>query len=300
MNFNDQLSKEVSLAEAVLKEYMPAEEGLASAIMQAMNYSVGAGGKRLRPVILSLSYHLFKSDKELYKPFMAALEMIHNYSLVHDDLPCMDNDRLRRGMDTTWVRYGECMAVLTGDALLNYAYETAAKAFDYCETIDEYRNVTKALKYLAQKAGIYGMIGGQVVDTESEKSATPIDAYVLQYIHEYKTGALLEAAFVCGAILAGAEDKQIDILSKVALNVGVAFQIRDDILDIEGDEALLGKPIGSDIENEKQTYVSIHGMDKAKEDVAKLSEEAMTLLQSLDKDTAFIEEIVKYLIGRDK
>ena len=300
MNFNDQLGKEVAFAENILKEYMPAEEGFAAMIMKAMNYSVGAGGKRLRPVILKLSYRLFNNDKELYKPFMAALEMIHNYSLVHDDLPCMDNDRLRRGMDTTWVKYGECMAVLTGDALLNYAYETAAKAFDYCQTIEEYKNVTKAIKYLAQKAGIYGMIGGQVVDTESEKSATPIDADVLQYIHEYKTGALLEAAFVCGAILAGASDEQIDILSKVALNVGVAFQIRDDILDIEGDEALLGKPIGSDIENEKQTYVSIHGMDKAKADVEKLSVEAIELLHSLDRETAFIEEIVKYLVGRDK
>lgn len=300
MNFNEELKAEVKKAEEVLNEYMPEKTGLQSDIMEAMNYSVKAGGKRLRPVILSQCFCLYGSRTEICKPFMAALEMIHNYSLVHDDLPCMDNDRLRRGMDTTWVKYGECMAVLTGDALLNYAFETAAKAFDYCESVEDYKAVSKALRYLMEKAGIYGMIGGQVVDTESEKKSEPIEADVLEFIHEKKTGALLEAAFVCGAALGGASDAELEKLSKIALGVGVAFQIRDDILDIEGDEALLGKPIGSDIENEKQTYVSIHGMEKAKEDVEKLSEEAILLLKSLNKNTEFLEELIKYLVGRDK
>lgn len=298
MNLNDEFNKRVVLAEKVLKDYMPKEAGYQKDIMSAMNYSVSAGGKRLRPLILMSSYMMYKPEGEVYKPFMAALEMIHNYSLVHDDLPCMDNDRLRRGKDTTWVKYGECMAVLTGDGLLNYAFETALKAFDMCSDIAEYKNCANAMKILANKAGIYGMIGGQVVDTAAEQSCSLIDEDELLFIHENKTGALLEAAFMCGAVLAGAVEDEVKKLSKVALNVGLAFQIQDDILDIEGDEKVLGKPVGSDEENQKQTYVRIHGMEKSKKDVISLIDEAVEILNSLNRDTEFLEYVIKSLIGR--
>ena len=265
MNFNEQLQQKAADAEDILKKYLPEEEGYQKKVIEAMNYSVLAGGKRLRPVLMKESFLLFGGQGEVIEPFMAALEMIHNYSLVHDDLPAMDNDEYRRGRKTTWTVYGEGMAVLAGDGLLNYAYETAAKAFDKADDLEEMKRVARALQILAEKAGIYGMIGGQNGDLEAEEGKLPLTEELLLFIHEKKTAALIQAALMIGGILAGASDTEIRSLEKAAYDIGIAFQIQDDILDVTGNEKILGKPIGSDEKNHKTTYVTLVGIEKAKE-----------------------------------
>ena len=232
MNFNEQLQQKAADAEDILKKYLPEEEGYQKKVIEAMNYSVLAGGKRLRPVLMKESFLLFGGQGEVIEPFMAALEMIHNYSLVHDDLPAMDNDEYRRGRKTTWTVYGEGMAVLAGDGLLNYAYETAAKAFDKADDLEEMKRVARALQILAEKAGIYGMIGGQNGDLEAEEGKLPLTEELLLFIHEKKTAALIQAALMIGGILAGASDTEIRFLEKAAYDIGIAFQIQDDILDL--------------------------------------------------------------------
>lgn len=298
MSLNEILHEKIKEAEDIVFANLPEDDGYIQSVCEHMNYAVSAGGKRLRPIILLECNRMFSEDIRFAKYFAAALEMIHNYSLVHDDLPCMDNDSLRRGKPSVWAKYGECSAVLAGDALLNYAFETAIKAFGECIDLEDYKKVSKAMEVLGSKAGIYGMIGGQVADTESEKNNNA-DANTVDFIHKNKTGALLEAAFMCGGILGGATLDEINILSEIALKVGIAFQIQDDILDIIGDEEKLGKPIGSDLRNEKQTYVSIHGMEKSKEAVKKLSDEAVVKLRGLGKDCDFIEKLIIDLVGRD-
>ena len=228
---------------------------------------------------------------------MAAIEMIHTYSLVHDDLPAMDNDDLRRGRATTHIKYDEALAILAGDGLLNYAFETAVKAFDY-DT--DAKTVAKAMKVLAQKAGIYGMIGGQTVDIEAEKGHQLLDEETLLFIHKNKTAALIESSMMIGAILAGTSDADIKSVEQVAYNIGVAFQIQDDILDVIGNEEVLGKPIGSDAKNDKLTYVSLKGLQTAKEDVAKLSNEAISMIKFYEEDNHFLSELTTYLIDREK
>ena len=301
MEFQDQLNEKVSHINAVLETYLPKEEGFQKTVLEAMNYSVRVGGKRLRPMLMEEVYLAFGGSGDVVEPFMAALEMIHTYSLVHDDLPAMDNDMLRRGKPTTHAVYGEAMGVLCGDALLNYAFETAFLAFDKttdCRVLSE--RIPRALKVLGKKAGIYGMIGGQVCDVEAEKKGLSLSEEQLAYIIDNKTGALIECAMMIGAILAGATEDEISSLEKVARNVGEAFQIQDDILDVIGDEATLGKPIGSDEKNEKPTYVVLHGIDASKERVKALSDEAIVLLQSLQKETSFLEELINALIYRNK
>ena len=301
MEFQDQLNEKVSHINAVLETYLPKEEGFQKTVLEAMNYSVRVGGKRLRPMLMEEVYLAFGGSGDVVEPFMAALEMIHTYSLVHDDLPAMDNDMLRRGKPTTHAVYGEAMGVLCGDALLNYAFETAFLAFDKttdCQVLSE--RIPRALKVLGKKAGIYGMIGGQVCDVEAEKKGLSLSEEQLAYIIDNKTGALIECAMMIGAILAGATEDEISSLEKVARNVGEAFQIQDDILDVIGDEATLGKPIGSDEKNEKPTYVVLHGIDASKERVKALSDEAIVLLQSLQKETSFLEELINALIYRNK
>ena len=301
MEFQDKLNEKVSHINAVLETYLPKEEGFQKTVLEAMNYSVRVGGKRLRPMLMEEVYLAFGGSGDVVEPFMAALEMIHTYSLVHDDLPAMDNDMLRRGKPTTHAVYGEAMGVLCGDALLNYAFETAFLAFDKttdCQVLSE--RIPRALKVLGKKAGIYGMIGGQVCDVEAEKKGLSLSEEQLAYIIDNKTGALIECAMMIGAILAGATEDEISSLEKVARNVGEAFQIQDDILDVIGDEATLGKPIGSDEKNEKPTYVVLHGIDASKERVKALSDEAIVLLQSLQKETSFLEELINALIYRNK
>lgn len=297
MSFNQEFKNRINQAEDIIKKFLPKEEGLQKIICEAMNYSVLGGGKRLRPVMMKATYELFGGKDEVIEPFMAAIEMIHTYSLVHDDLPAMDNDDLRRGRATTHIKYDEALAILAGDGLLNYAFETAVKAFDY-DT--DAKTVAKAMKVLAQKAGIYGMIGGQTVDIEAEKGHQVLDEETLLFIHKNKTAALIESSMMIGAILAGASDADIKSVEQVAYNIGVAFQIQDDILDVIGNEEVLGKPIGSDAKNDKLTYVSLKGLQTAKEDVAKLSNEAISMIQFYEEDNHFLSELTAYLIDREK
>jgi geranylgeranyl diphosphate synthase type II len=296
MNFKDEQQKKVVQIEEILAKYLPEQEGYQKLIMEAMEYAVMAGGKRLRPMLMMETYRLFGGQGDVVEPFMAAIEMIHTYSLVHDDLPAMDNDDYRRGRKTTHVVYGEAMGILAGDALLNFAFETAAKAFTmYPEKSLE---IGKALQVLGKKAGIYGMIGGQVVDVES--AGCQIEKEVLDFIYELKTSALIESSMMIGAILAGANDEQVMAVEKIAKNVGIAFQIQDDILDVTSTAEVLGKPIMSDEKNEKTTYVTLVGLDKAKEYVESISMEAIETLHQFQTDDLFLEQLLTALIHRKK
>jgi len=297
MDIKNELLVRAESAEDVVCRFLPDVEGQQGMIFDAMEYSVTAGGKRLRPILMNETYIMFGGKSDVIEPFMAAIEMIHTYSLVHDDLPAMDNDMLRRGKPTTHATYGEAMGILTGDALLNYAFETALNAYD-AEDADV-SAITSAMRILARKAGVFGMIGGQVVDVMSEKHQLDIDEEKLHFIYELKTGALIEASMMIGAALAGASEEEITTVESVASMIGMAFQIQDDILDIEGDEAKLGKPIGSDERNEKSTYVTFAGIEKSKQEVRRLTDEAIDKLNSLPKKNEFLVELLNYLVYRD-
>ena len=296
--FMEELQQKVEHINNVLEKFLPAEEGQQRIIFEAMNYSVRAGGKRLRPMLMEETYHMFGGSSAVIEPFMAAIEMIHTYSLVHDDLPAMDNDEYRRGKKTTHAVYGEAMGILAGDALLNLAYETAAKAFDM-EVADA--RVARAFTVLAKKAGVYGMVGGQVVDVESEKSDDcPITREKLDFIYRLKTGALIENSMMIGAILAGASSDEVSRVEQIAAKLGLAFQIQDDVLDVTSTLEVLGKPVGSDEKNNKATYVTFEGLDKAVSDVERISKEAEEQLDDLGYDDAFLKELFEYLIHREK
>ncbi len=296
--FMEELQQKVEHINDVLEKFLPAEEGQQRIIFEAMNYSVRAGGKRLRPILMEETYHMFGGSSAVIEPFMAAIEMIHTYSLVHDDLPAMDNDEYRRGKKTTHAVYGEAMGILAGDALLNMAYETAAKAFDM-EVADT--RVARAFAVLAKKAGVYGMVGGQVVDVESEKSDDcPITREKLDFIYRLKTGALIESSMMIGAILAGASSDEVSRVEQIAAKLGLAFQIQDDVLDVTSTLEVLGKPVGSDEKNNKATYVTFEGLDKAVSDVERISKEAEEQLDDLGYDDAFLKELFEYLIHREK
>lgn len=297
MNFKEILDAKTDRAEAVLRKYLPEAEGFSGKVTEAMNYSVTAGGKRLRPVLLEESFFLFGGEGKTAEPFMAALEMIHNYSLVHDDLPAMDNDEYRRGRKTTWKVYGDGMAVLAGDGLLNLAYETAASAFTQAEDPKAMERAAAALKVLSRKAGIGGMIGGQSADLESESKEVVTEEELL-FIHENKTAALIQAAMMIGAILAGAGGEAVDAMERAGALIGIAFQIQDDILDVTGDSAELGKPTGSDDRNHKQTYVALKGLEQSKADVELLSQEAVTILDHFEGGHEFLKALILNLIHR--
>lgn len=296
----------------VIESFLPREEGPQRIVAEAMNYSVRAGGKRLRPMLMQETFLLCggrEEDRPFLEPFLAAVEMIHTYSLVHDDLPAMDNDEYRRGRKTAWAVYGEAMGVLAGDGLLNYAFETAMRAFECCgctgkpvtslysdrEHLDR---AARALYVLARKAGIHGMIGGQTADIEAEGQDFPVTEEQLLFIHEHKTAALIQAAMAVGGILAGAREEQIELLERCGYNLGVAFQIQDDILDVIGDSEELGKPVGSDEQNRKQTYVTLAGIERARADVAALSEEAVRILDGFTPGNGFLRQLVLELIHR--
>lgn len=296
--FMEELQQKVEHINNVLEKFLPVEEGQQRIIFEAMNYSVRAGGKRLRPILMEETYHMFGGSSAVIEPFMAAIEMIHTYSLVHDDLPAMDNDEYRRGKKTTHAVYGEAMGILAGDALLNLAYETAAKAFDM-KVADT--RVARAFAVLAKKAGVYGMVGGQVVDVESEKSDDcSITREKLDFIYRLKTGALIESSMMIGAILAGASSDEVSRVEQIAAKLGLAFQIQDDVLDVTSTLEVLGKPVGSDEKNNKATYVTFEGLDKAVSDVERISKEAEEQLDDLGYDDAFLKELFEYLIHREK
>lgn len=294
MEFKLEFETRKAEIEEIIATFLPEEKGLQSILLEAMNYSVTAGGKRIRPMLMKECFLLCGgTNKDLLNPFMAAMEMIHTYSLVHDDLPAMDNDDYRRGKETTHKKYGEAMGILAGDGLLNYAFETASKAF----FVDgDTKKAAKAMMVLSKKAGVYGMIGGQVVDvleTDQRSSKETLD-----FIYDLKTGALIEASMMIGAILAGASEENVLKLEQVAHKIGRAFQIQDDILDVTSTLEDLGKPILSDEKNNKTTYVTLVGLEEAKELVACYTKDAIDLLRSMDRSNAFLMELLEYLINR--
>lgn len=300
MNFEAELQKRSEEIEQIIKDWLPNENGWQKKVIQAMNYSVTAGGKRLRPMLMKETYELFGGNGKEIEPFMAAIEMIHTYSLVHDDLPAMDNDEYRRGRKTTHIVYGEAMAILAGDGLLNFAFETALHAFDY--EADKER-IAQALSVLAKKAGIYGMIGGQTADIEAEDMQEKVTEEHLLFIHEHKTAALIQAAMMIGAILAGATTAQINLVEQAAYEIGIAFQIQDDILDVTGSLEALGKQAGSDEKNHKTTYVTLKGLENATKEQQKMSAQAIARLEELSYaglKNHFLIELIKSLITRIK
>lgn len=301
MNFEIELKGRLKEVENIVKSYLPEENGWAKTVMEAMNYSVNVGGKRLRPMLMAETYKLFGGTGKAVEPFMAAIEMIHTYSLVHDDLPAMDNDEYRRGKKTTWVVYGDAMAILAGDGLLNYAFETALTSFEIpgCSIAAK----AKALAILAKKAGIHGMIGGQTADIEAEHLGGSVTKEHLLFIHEHKTAALIQAAMMVGAVLADASDAQIQLIEQAAYEIGIAFQIQDDILDVTSSLETLGKPVGSDARNQKTTYVTLKGIEAAAQEQKDLSAHAIELLASFEKEgyhNAFLIELIRSLITRDR
>ncbi|WP_312105772.1 farnesyl diphosphate synthase [Lachnoclostridium sp.] len=322
VNIEEKLHQKAETFAQMMTAYLPKVQGKQKTIFDALSYSLLAGGKRIRPIILLETYQAlkeqtqdtvnvntgpswFKSLDEIVAKFSVALEMIHTYSLVHDDLPAMDNDEYRRGKLTTHAKYGEDMGILAGDALLNGAFELVAEAFGCVKDIGNsadaltlYDRVSRAYQMLSSRAGMYGMIGGQVVDVERTGSA--LSKEELLFIYELKTGALLEASFLIGAILSGANQEELIRFIKIAKKVGLAFQIQDDILDVTSTMEVLGKPINSDEKNQKTTYVSLCGIEESKKEVERLSKEAMEELKALKLEHSFLTELVSYLMNREK
>lgn len=259
---------------------------------KAMRYSVFAGGKRLRPVLMMSACEAFGGKGEDVLPFACAMEMIHTYSLIHDDLPAMDNDDLRRGIPTNHKVFGEDMAILAGDGLLSLAFETMADAL----MADGDRKYIKAFKAIASAAGTRGMVAGQTVDVASE--GKQIDKETLEYIHINKTSAMIRGAIEAGAYIAGADDETVKKLAAAGEKTGLAFQIRDDILDVESTEEVLGKPVMSDIKNEKKTFVSMYGVEYSKNKVKEYSDEAVSIVDSLECDGEVLKAIISYLTDR--
>ena len=304
MNFDVERQNRVSEIEAILQKYVPMELGEQKTVIEAMNYSLLAGGKRLRPMLMLETYRLFGGkEQSILEPFLAAIEMIHTYSLVHDDLPSMDNDEYRRGRKTTHVVYGEAMALLAGDGLLNYAFETATSSYRLVgsgnpeEELITYRRIMKALHILSTKAGIHGMIGGQVIDMEGNKNK--IDQNRLDLMYQLKTGALVEASMMIGATLAGAEEADVLTIETIAGNIGLAFQIKDDILDVTSSTEILGKPVHSDEKNDKITYVTLIDIHKAEDKVKELSERAVSAFDTLRRQNEYLKVLIIKLISRE-
>lgn len=293
MNFKIELEQRKKEAEEIIAKYLPKEEGFAKQLAEAINYSMQAGGKRLRPILMMETYLMFGGEGSVVEPFAAAMEMIHTSSLIHDDLPAIDNDEYRRGKKTTHAVYGEALGVLSGDALLNYAYETACIAFSMDA---DTANVGKAMTILTRKTGMYGMLGGQSVDVTNE--GKEISREMLDYIYENKTSALIEGSMMVGAVLAGATSEELGIIEQIGKKVGQAFQIRDDILDVTSTMEELGKPVFSDEKNHKVTYVTLRGLEQATKDVEEISEEAIRLLQGFSQQNPFLQELVRSLVNR--
>lgn len=286
-----ELSDRISIIDRTLEQFLPQQSNPQSIIYEAMRYSLFAGGKRLRPILMWEVARMFGTDWNEVKEFACAIEMIHTYSLIHDDLPAMDNDDLRRGMPTNHIKFGEDIAILAGDGLLNKAFEIALKS-------NSDMTLT-AIKLLAECSGTEGMIGGQIVDLQSEGETIGLDT--LRYIHSLKTGALIRCACMIGAILARVDvtDTQYKAIDTYAQNLGIAFQIQDDILDVTGDINVLGKPIGSDKECEKNTYVTLVGLEKSKELVDTYSKQAKENLAIFGTRADFLIRLTDYLINRD-
>lgn len=304
MNFEQELDKRIIEIKKVLMDYLPKQEGYYKTVIEAMSYSILAGGKRIRPMLMLESFRLFGGkDTVLLNPFLAAIEMIHTYSLVHDDLPAMDNDEYRRGRKTTHIVYGEAMAILAGDGLLTYAFETAAGAYDFIDdssddALSMYKKISSAIRILANKSGIHGMIGGQVIDIESEGQLATKDR--INTMYKLKTAGLIEASMMIGASLAGASEKELAIIESIAGDIGLAFQIRDDILDVTSSDEVLGKPVNSDEKNDKSTYMAIMNLEDAAKEVAYVTDRARKAYRSLSYRNDFLEALIVKLMNREK
>ena len=289
-----ELARRTAEVNSIIEGFLPEETGMQKTVLQAMNYSVRAGGKRIRPILMQETHRLFGGHSGALPSFMAAIEMVHTYSLVHDDLPAMDNDRFRRGKETTWAVYGEGMGVLAGDALLNYAFEIAA---DAVVQYPEVPAAARALRILAKKSGAGGLIGGQAVDVEME--GKEISILKMEFIHGKKTCALIEAAMLIGAVLGGATPAEQAMVEESAHALGMAFQIRDDILDVVGDAKKLGKPVGSDEKNRKQTYVSLVGLEASRAEVKQQTTIAVESLRHTGRENPFLVDLMYYLADRE-
>ena len=299
MDFKEELKTKTKYIDNILETYLPKEEGFQKTVIEAMNYSVRAGGKRLRPMLMMEMYELLAYDNnynyQALEAFMAAMEMIHTYSLVHDDLPAIDNDDIRRGMPTTHAKYGEAMGIFAGDGLLNYAYEVAISAFNES---NDFGCVLQAFRILASRSGIYGMLGGQCVDVESTDKV--IDTDKLEFIYKLKTSALIEASMMIGAALAGVNEQTLNLVESIASDIGLAFQIQDDILDVTKTSDELGKTANSDEKNNKTTYVSIYGVEMAKQYVEFYMDRAAQNIKELDGYNSFLNNLMEHLISREK
>lgn len=292
MDFKEELKEKVKIVDEYMEKFLPPEDKYPEIIHKAMRYSVFAGGKRLRPIMVMEACRAFGGDVEKAMPFACAIEMIHTYSLIHDDLPALDNDDYRRGRLTSHKMFGENMAILAGDALLHHAFETMAEA---CVKMNDIK-YTKAMLAIAQGAGINGMVAGQVVDVISE--GKEIDKDTLDYIHKNKTAAMIIGALKAGAEIGGASDEEIKNIERVGELVGVAFQIQDDILDVTSTLEELGKPINSDEKNHKVTYATMFGVEDASKIVLDMSNEALEILHSMGDRMEFLEKLTEYLIRR--
>lgn len=293
MTFNEELKQWAKQVDLALDHYLPSAETYPQVIHEAMRYSVFAGGKRLRPILVMAATRAVGGSTEKVMPVACALELIHTYSLVHDDLPAMDNDEFRRGRLTNHKVYGEAMAILVGDALQTLAFELIARTAENFPAAA----VNRVTWEIAKAAGSAGLIGGQVVDLLSEKQA--INGAILEYIHRHKTGALFRAAIRAGAILGGATDNQLESLTQYAEQLGLAFQIKDDLLDIEGDEKKIGKPVGSDLKNQKSTYPAIYGLEKTNIMATEAAAEAVNALKIFHQEADFLRDMMNFMITRD-
>lgn len=291
MYFKNWLNEKTNIVDEYLSKKITRKNNSQKIIYEAMNYSLLSGGKRLRPVLLIGSYELFKDNINEALPFACAMEMIHTYSLIHDDLPAMDNDDYRRGKLSNHKKFGEANAILAGDALLNKAFEVGLEAAIYLNT----QNVLKALKIIADSSGTEGMIGGQVTDMEGNISSIE----ELKYMYSLKTGAIIKSSVIAGATLAGASNEEIDALEIYSEKIGIAFQIEDDILDVTSTQEKLGKAIGSDAANNKITYLTFKSIDEARSDVDKFTQEAIKSLALFGDKATYLIELAKYLTNRE-
>ena len=291
MDIKEIITEKADIINKVLRGYTEHENNPQSLIYEAMNYSLFAGGKRIRPVIMLLVCDMLSGDENEVMPFACAMEMIHTYSLIHDDLPAMDNDDYRRGKLTNHKKYGEAIAILAGDALLNKAFETVTSA-----VYKDSSRAIKAMSVLSKSSGTEGMIGGQTVDIESEgKKISPDE---LLYLHSLKTGAIIRSSGVIGAIMAGAGGDEIKSVDEYCKNFGIAFQIQDDLLDILGNEEILGKATGSDSANEKTTFVTLYGIEESKKAVDSYTEKACSALDVFGSKAQQLKALAYLLVNR--
>lgn len=295
-DFKTELRERTDKAESVIKKWLPENKGYPGIMPDTMRYSVLAGGKRLRPLMLLYICEAAGGDLSTAEPFAAAMEFIHTSSLVHDDLPAIDNDDLRRGKPTTHAAYGESAAILAGDALLNYAYEVIIKGI---KMAGYQTGAVKAAEVIAEKSGVYGMLGGQGLDVETDKGTFfQDDIGKLDYTYERKTAALIEASLMAGACLAGADERTVSVLEKIGHDIGMAFQIEDDILDVTSDQETLGKPVLSDVKNNKKTYVSLMSIEGARQRAEEYTGSAIKEAGKLPFDSTFLIGLINYLVSR--